>query len=108
MTFLSLPSLARSLLHAHTHLVAADEWLDNERELVVGGVRLLLQPVGPAHTPEDLVVFLPQEKTLFAGDIVFRGRIPFVGQADSRHSIDALGTLLAFDASAVVPGHGPM
>ncbi len=95
-------------IDADTRLVPADEWIDGPRELVVGGVRLLLQPVGPAHTPEDLVVFLPQEKTLFAGDIVFRGRIPFVGQADSRHWIDALGTLLSFGATAVVPGHGPM
>ena len=95
-------------IDADTRLVPADEWIDGPRELVVGGVRLLLQPVGPAHTPEDLVVFLPGEKTLFAGDIVFRGRIPFVGQADSRRWIAALGTLLAFDATAVVPGHGPL
>ncbi len=95
-------------IDADTRLVPADEWIAGPRELVVGGVRLLLQPVGPAHTPEDLVVFLPQEKTLFAGDIVFRGRLPFVGQADSRHWIDALGTLLSFGATAVVPGHGPM
>jgi len=93
---------------AQTRLVPADEWIDGPRELVVGGVRLLLQPVGPAHTPEDLVVFLPAGKVLFAGDIVFRGRVPFVGQADSRHWIQALNTLLAFDAGVVVPGHGPM
>lgn len=93
---------------AQTRLVPADEWIDGPRELVVGGVRLLLQPVGPAHTPEDTVVFLPAEKVLFAGDIVFRGRVPFVGQADSRHWIAALNTVLAFDAAAVVPGHGPM
>ena len=95
-------------IDADTRLVPVDEWIDGPRELVVGGVRLLLQPVGPAHTPEDLVVFLPGEKTLFAGDLVFRGRIPFVGQADSRRWIAALGTLLAFDATAVVPGHGPL
>jgi len=95
-------------IDADTQLVAADEWIDGPRELVVGGVRLMLHPVGPAHTPEDLVVYLPSEKVLFAGDIVFRGRIPFVGQADSRHWIAALNTVLAFDAKAVIPGHGPM
>jgi glyoxylase-like metal-dependent hydrolase (beta-lactamase superfamily II) len=95
-------------IDADTRLVPADEWIDGPRELVVGGVRLLLQPVGPAHTPEDLVVFLPAEKVLFAGDIVFRARLPYVGQADSRHWIAALNTILAFDAKAVVPGHGPL
>jgi hypothetical protein len=35
---------------------------------------------------------------LYAGDLVFRGRIPFVGQADSRNWILSLERLLAFDA----------
>lgn len=90
-----------------THLVVADEWLAGERELVVGGMRFQIKPVGPSHTPEDLVIYLPQEKVLFAGDLVFRNRIPFVGQADSRQWIEALDALLGFDAVAIVPGHGP-
>ena len=91
-----------------TQLVAADEWLAGERELIVGGVRLQIKPVGPSHTPEDLVIFLPQEKVLFAGDLVFRNRIPYVGQADSRQWIKALDALLAFDATVILPGHGPV
>ncbi|HET8746503.1 MAG TPA: MBL fold metallo-hydrolase [Ramlibacter sp.] len=94
-------------IDAQTQLVTPDEWIDGARELVVGGTRLQLQPVGPAHTPEDLVVYLPAERVLFAGDIVFRGRVPFVGQADSRHWIASLDLLLRFDADAVLPGHGP-
>lgn len=94
-------------IDAQTRLVPADEWIDARHELVTGGVRLVLLPVGPAHTPEDLVVFLPAEKVLFAGDIVFRGRLPFVGQARSGEWIKALSTLLNLDASVIVPGHGP-
>lgn len=90
-----------------TRMVAADEWLDGPRELVVGGVQLRILPVGPSHTAEDVVIHLPQEKVLFAGDIVFRGRIPFVGQADSRHWIAALDEALKLDAQVMVPGHGP-
>jgi glyoxylase-like metal-dependent hydrolase (beta-lactamase superfamily II) len=45
---------------------------------------------------------------MFAGDLVFRGRIPFVGQADSRQWIASLGRLIAFKPRIVVPGHGPM
>ncbi|MEO7392998.1 MAG: MBL fold metallo-hydrolase [Ramlibacter sp.] len=91
-----------------TRLVPADEWLTGETELTVGGVRLQIKPVGPSHTPEDLVVYLPQEKVLFAGDLVFRGRIPFVGQADSRQWVKALDALMSFDATVIVPGHGPL
>jgi glyoxylase-like metal-dependent hydrolase (beta-lactamase superfamily II) len=95
-------------IDAQTQLVVPDQWVDGPGELVVGGTRLLLQPVGPAHTPEDLVVFLPSERVLFAGDLVFRGRVPFVGQADSRRWIAALDTLLKMDAKVVVPGHGAL
>ncbi|KQT09756.1 MBL fold metallo-hydrolase [Ramlibacter sp. Leaf400] len=91
-----------------TQLVAPDEWLDGPRDLVVGGVTLRLLPVGPAHTPEDLLVWLPHEKVLFAGDLVFRGRIPFVGQADSRRWVAALDQILGLEAGVVVPGHGPL
>ena len=95
-------------VNAQTRLVEADEWLDGDRELTVGGVRFVIKQVGPSHTPEDLVVYLPQEKLLFAGDLVFRGRVPFVGQADSRQWIKALDALLAFDSVAIVPVHGPV
>lgn len=91
-----------------TRLVQADEWLSGDHDLTVGGVRFEIRAVGPAHTPEDLVVYLPSEKVLYAGDLVFRSRIPYVGQADSRHWIVALERLLAFDARVVVPGHGPL
>lgn len=95
-------------IDASTQLIPADQWIDGVTELVIGGVRFVLQPVGPSHTPEDMVVYMPSERVLFAGDLVFRSRIPFVGQADSGHWIKALDTLLTFDASVVVPGHGPL
>ena len=95
-------------IDGQTRLVAADRWLSGPLQFTAGGVEFLLQPAGPAHTPEDLVVYLPQQRVLFAGDLVFRGRIPFVGQADSARWIDSLDRLLAFDAAFIVPGHGPV
>jgi len=92
----------------NTRLLEADEWVDALKEVLIGGVRFVIKPVGPAHTPEDLVVYLPDQKMLFAGDLVFRNRIPFVGQADSRHWIAAINDLLSFDTGAIIPGHGPM
>jgi glyoxylase-like metal-dependent hydrolase (beta-lactamase superfamily II) len=91
-----------------TRLVPADRWIDGPTTLTIGGVEFLLQPAGPAHTPEDLVVWLPDRQLLIAGDLVFRGRVPFVGQADSGQWIEALDTLLKFDARVIVPGHGPV
>ena len=91
-----------------TRLVPADTWLDTDTVLELGGERLHIRHVGPAHTPEDLVVFVERSRVLFAGDVVFRGRIPFVGQADSRAWIDALSGLIKLRPSIIVPGHGPV
>jgi glyoxylase-like metal-dependent hydrolase (beta-lactamase superfamily II) len=91
-----------------TRLVPADRWIDGDTELELGGERFLIRHVGPSHTPEDLVVFVPRQGVLFAGDLVFRGRIPFVGQADSRRWIAALDRLIADAPKLVVPGHGPV
>ena len=91
-----------------TRLVAATQWIQGPSDFEVGGVTFKVIPVGPSHTAEDLVVYLPQKKVLFAGDLVFRNRIPYVGQADSRHWIEALHHLLEFDARVMIPGHGPI
>ena len=93
-------------INEQTRIVPADVWIDGPTSLKVGGVVFELTPVGPSHTPEDLTVFVPSEKVLFAGDLFFNGRLPFVGQANSRQWILSLERLLAFDAKAVVPGHG--
>lgn len=94
-------------INEQTRLVPADRWIAGPLTLTLGGLDFRILPVGPSHTPEDLVVYVPQLKLLLAGDLVFRGRIPFVGQADSGRWIAALDRLLAFDAELIVPGHGP-
>jgi glyoxylase-like metal-dependent hydrolase (beta-lactamase superfamily II) len=92
----------------NTRLVEADQWIDGPQTLRVGGVEFQLRPMGPAHTPEDLAVFLPQGGVLFSGDIVFRSRVPWVGQADSARWIAALQELIDLKPRLIVPGHGPV
>ena len=92
-----------------TQLVGADRWLDDsDQTLVLGGQQIRILHVGPAHTPEDLVVQVQKSGVLFAGDLVFRGRIPFVGQADSRKWIESLTAMLGMNPQLLVPGHGPV
>ena len=91
-----------------TRMVAASEWVTGEStKLTIGGVDFVLQHMGPSHTPEDTAIYLPQGGVLFIGDVVFRNRIPYVGQADSRHWIAALDELLKLPVKVMVPGHGP-
>ncbi len=94
---------------AQTQLVSADQWLgETEATLRVGAQEFRIRHVGPAHTPEDLVVQVVKQGVLFAGDLVFRGRIPFVGQADSRQWIESLTALIAMKPALLIPGHGPV
>ncbi len=90
-----------------TRLVEADTWIDGPTALKIGGWVFEIDHVGPSHTPEDLTVFVAEEKVLFAGDLFFNGRLPFVGKANSSQWILSLEQMLKHDATAVVPGHGP-
>ena len=95
-------------IDANTRLVPADQWLATQvTRFRLGSMDFVVDHVGPAHTPEDVVVFVPQLGVLFAGDLFFQGRIPFVGQADSRLWIQALNRLMKYQPKIVIPGHGP-
>ena len=89
-----------------TQLIAADVWIDQGKTITVGGVEFQISRVGPAHAHEDLIVFVPSESVLFAGDLIFQGRIPFVGNADSRGWMSALDEIQKLKPKIVVPGHG--
>ena len=89
-----------------THLLEADRFLEGDTDFELGGVQFALRYVGPAHTREDMAMLVKPDGVLYAGDLVFRGRVPFVGDADSRAWITALDRLIALDPKVLVPGHG--
>jgi cyclase len=76
--------------------------------LVVGGRTVELIEVGPAHTEGDAMVYVPDAKVLFAGDVVFLGSTPVIWAGSIEACIGALDRILAMDVEAVVPGHGPI
>lgn len=85
--------------------VVLDERLD-----VFAGDRLVeLHYIGtPAHTTGDVVAWLPAERVLFAGDLVFNGGTPFVLMGSVEGALEALERVRGFDATTIVPGHGPV
>jgi glyoxylase-like metal-dependent hydrolase (beta-lactamase superfamily II) len=94
-------------VNEQTRLVEATRWVSQDETLQLSGMTFQLLMMGPAHTPDDFSVFVPEQNVLFAGDLVFRGRIPFVGTADSAGWIKSLDRLLSVQAKTIVPGHGP-
>jgi glyoxylase-like metal-dependent hydrolase (beta-lactamase superfamily II) len=87
-------------------LLEPDRFVEGDMDFELGGVGFALRHVGPAHSREDLAMLVKPDRVLYAGDLVFRGRVPFVGDADSRAWIAALDKLLALDPKVLVPGHG--
>lgn len=74
-----------------------------------GERRIEIRRLGRGHTEADLVVWLPQERILAAGDLVV-WPVPLVG-GDQSHVTDwpaALDALIALKPAAIVPGHGPV
>jgi cyclase len=75
----------------------------------VGGRRVdLLHPGRPAHTTGDLVAWLPGERVLFAGDLVFAGLTPLVFMGSLPGAMAAVDWLAALRPEVIVPGHGPV
>lgn len=87
-------------------LIGADRWIDKEVSFQLGGLTFRVFPVGPAHTPEDLAMVVEEENVLFVGDLMFGGRLPFVGEADSKAWIAAIDRIVKFNPKVMVGGHG--
>ena len=63
--------------------------------------------LGAAHSEGDLTLLVEPDHVLFSGDIIFEGRIPFIGNGDTRNWLSVLSRLGESEVAAIVPGHGP-
>lgn len=73
-----------------------------------GELRLEVFHVGPAHTTNDLVIWVPGRNVLFCGDVALSGSTPFCLMGSIDGSLRALARLRALRPATVVPGHGPV
>jgi cyclase len=89
-------------------LVPPTRTFSGELELDVGGREVRLIEVGPAHTPGDLIVWVPDAKIAIAADILFIGVTPIMWAGPLEGWVTALERLLALGAERFVPGHGPV
>ncbi|HEY9101536.1 MBL fold metallo-hydrolase [Chitinimonas sp.] len=86
-----------------------DLTVDNSLTLWRGERSIEIRYLGRGHTSGDLVVYLPSEGIVCAGDLIV-WPIPLIG-GDQSHVADwsaTLGRLAALKPSLIVPGHGPL
>ncbi|HEY7325043.1 MAG TPA: MBL fold metallo-hydrolase [Streptosporangiaceae bacterium] len=82
----------------------------DELSLHAGDLRAEVRFVGtPAHTTNDSIVWIPERRVLFCGDLIFNGGTPFVLMGSVEGAIDVLERVIRpLAATAIVPGHGPV
>lgn len=91
----------------NTVLVAPDEIIDSSSTFTLGGKRITLNYQGKAHSDGDLIMLVEPDRVLFSGDLIFEGRVPFVGNGDTAHWLETLEKLETGGLHVLVPGHGP-
>lgn len=62
----------------------------------------------PSHSPGSILVHLPKQKVLFAGDNLFTDFHPFMGAGDVPGWVKTLDYIQGLDLDAIIPGHGPV
>lgn len=90
-----------------TEYVMPDETFTGNHIIELGDTRIELRTLGPAHSPGDISVWLPEKNTVIAGDIAFHQRmLPIFEDTDTKAWLETWEVLEALAPEFVVPGHG--
>jgi glyoxylase-like metal-dependent hydrolase (beta-lactamase superfamily II) len=89
-------------------LTMPGETFDGECTLSVGDREVRLLEVGPAHTAGDTLVYVPADRVVFTGDILFAGAHPIMWAGPVGNWLRACQRIQDLDVEIVVPGHGPI
>ena len=80
---------------------------EDRKEIEIDEVKLESIHVG-GHTPGSSIIWYPKKQILFAGDLIFEGRYPFLPTAKVEKLMEVLRYLMTFEAQVIVPGHGSL
>lgn len=85
----------------------ADETFAERMDLSLGGTNLELYYRGPAHTPGDIFIWLPDQRVMLTGDIIYVERMLGIGPSrDVKSWIQVFEAIADFEPLHIVPGHG--
>jgi cyclase len=92
----------------HIDVTPAFVTFTDRLDVYVDDLKVELHFVGPAHTTNDVVAWIPERRLMFTGDIAFNGGTPFFIQGSLAGHITACERAKQFGAERIVPGHGPV
>ena len=89
-----------------SEILAPDRKVEQAMELSFGVVPVLMMLSGGSHSPGDLMLWLPGDEVLIAGDVVYSDRMPSTNAGDLQQWIETLAQLQQLQPRVVIPGHG--
>lgn len=92
---------------AALEVVPPTQLFDGKLSLDFEGTPIEIENRGPANSPDDSTIWLPEERILFAGDILVKSPLPYVGASWPVHWARVAHDLESVPAALIVPGHGP-
>lgn len=81
---------------------------DDEITLYAGDLAVHLEHVGPAHTTNDVIAWIPERRLLISGDIIFNQGTPFAVGGSIIGWLQTLEEIRDLGAETLIPGHGPV
>lgn len=90
-----------------TKVVMPDETFQDKKVIEMGGERIEILHLGPAHSPGDISVWLPAKSVVISGDMAFHVRmLPVFEYTDTAGWIESWEKFVALGAKHIIPGHG--
>ena len=74
----------------------------------LGGLKVELIYHAPSHSKGSIIVYIPDERVIFAGDILFTDYHPYMADGDISGWQEMLDSIMAINAEKIIPGHGPL
>jgi glyoxylase-like metal-dependent hydrolase (beta-lactamase superfamily II) len=94
----------------NTYIVSPDHTFEDDLSFKVGGISFTVKHLGPAHAPADSIMLVNDYSVLFSGDVIYKGRVPFLDspETDINHWLEGLDHLTSLKPQPrfVIPGHG--
>jgi glyoxylase-like metal-dependent hydrolase (beta-lactamase superfamily II) len=89
-----------------TYLVKPDRIIDQDTKFSLGDHEFMINYFGKVHSDGDMSLLSVTDQTLYSGDIIFEGRLPFVGDANIIDWVKTLERMQHTQVDYFVPGHG--
>ncbi len=109
-TWISILESINQRKYPNTKIIAADATYpsNSHTELTLAGIRMVFWVPEAAHTIGDMMIWLPDDQVLLAGDVLVNQVTPSFRDAKLKQWIQTLGEVQNLPIKTIVPGHGPL